>query len=661
MKRDHFPVKVASAIVLLGFALVSTEAQTTNRRTTNPPSQPLPPPARPLPPPERPSYTPPPERPSYTPPAPAQRPYTPPPAAAPRPYSPPPPSSGGSTGPSSPPTAPRTYAPYGSATSSPSGSGGTTYTPRVYTPGSLSGGSSSKAASSGSSDGVRNANGATTYTPHPPVGSSYSSATPTAGGGATYTPRSGAASYAAGGLRAVYSVPASSFAGSSASGTSSLTAAGSQSVLRQVNVSRSSLTGVNSKPIPTGQVAVHPDGKLTVSTDDGKKFDLRPNGTLAEFNKPGLSAGFRSSGRLASLHTSTVDIHRGPHGERTIVAARPGHSVLVSTGPHAGYLQRTVVHNSRNYIQRTYVVAGLRVSRVYTTYSYRGLVLDHFVPGLYYAPAFYGWAYYPWDAPAYYAWGWAGQPWYAYYGGYFSPWTAYLSGASWLADYYLGQTLAAGYQQQDASNQPIDSAAPPIGGDDAYAPADTPITPEIKQAIAEEVQQQLAYENAASTQPDQAPALSDLPQVLTPNHVFVVSQPLNVSTSDSQSCGLSAGNVLRVVAAPADGSPAANLTVVTSRRGDCPSGVQVTVPIEDLQEMQNNFRAQLDSGLKMLHAQQGQGGLPGAPNSAIAPPPRPTDELPADDENVQALLSAQQQQANQAEADVNQVAFSSQQ
>jgi hypothetical protein len=101
------------------------------------------------------------------------------------------------------------------------------------------------------------------------------------------------------------------------------------------------------------------------------------------------------------------------------------------------------------------------------------------------------------------------------------------------------------------------------------------------------------------------------------------------------------------------------LTVASSRRADCPAGVVVNLSLEDLQEMQNNFRAQLDSGLQTLHAQQGKGGLPAAPYAAIAPPPRPVDEPPADTENVQALLDAQQQQANQTETSVTQAAFAS--
>jgi hypothetical protein len=97
--------------------------------------------------------------------------------------------------------------------------------------------------------------------------------------------------------------------------------------------------------------------------------------------------------------------------------------------------------------------------------------------------------------------------------------------------------------------------------------------------------------------------------------------------------------------------------VLSSRKGDCVFGLTVSLPLESLQEMQNNFRAQLDSGLQALRDQQGKGGLPAAPMAAITPPPVPADEPPADTENVQSLLDSQQQQADQAETSITQTAF----
>jgi hypothetical protein len=462
-------------------------------------------------------------------------------------------------------------------------------------------------------------------------------------------------------------VPASSTTGKPGAGNSTLGPVGSQSVLHQVNTARTGMTGINKWSIPPGQVAVHSDKSLTVTATNGRQFNLRSNGTLASFSAHGQSASFRANGSLASLHTPTMDIAHGPHGQRTVISERPDHSRLVSTGAHSGYLERPVTFNGHSYMQRTYAHEGHSFTHAYSGYHYHGRTFYNYVPGYYYDPLFYGWAYYPWDTMAAYAWGWMGAAWFGCDSGYFDPSSAYQSGAYWLTDYYLGQTLAddfnAGAQASCAASGGDAGSGSAVAGDDtqagdeAYAPADTPITPEIKQMIADEVQQQLAYENAAAAKPDEAPALDGLPQVLTANHLFVASQALSVTTVDGQQCTLSAGDTIKLVATPPDDATAANLIVVSSRKADCPAGVTVSVPLESLQEMQNNFRAQLDSGLQTLRAQQGKGGLPGAPYSAIAPPPRPSDEPPADNENVQSLLDAQQQQANQTETSVTQSAF----
>jgi len=554
--------------------------------------------------------------------------------------------------------------PSGSTSSPQSSPGGTTYTPHVYTPGS-SATTHPSGNTSVSGEGVRISNGVTTYTPHASTGTSNTPAGSPATHANTYTPRDFSPTSASGGAtHAVYSVPAASTAGTPGAGSSTLGAPGSQSVLHQVNTARAGLTGINKRSIPPGQVAVNADKSLTVTASNGRSYNLRPNGTLASYSAHGQTASFRSDGRLASLHTPTMDIARGPRGQRTVISQRPDHSRLVSTGAHRGYLERTVSYHGHDYLRRTYVSGGHSSTRAYSGYRYRGRIFYNYLPAYYYDPLFYGWAYYPWDRMAAYRWGWMGAAWFGCDSGYFDPADAYQSGAYWLTDYYLGETLEADF---DAGAQ----AGCAAGGGDAaagydsqedeetYAPADTPITPEIKQMIAEEVQRQLAYENAAAAKPDEAAEIDGLPQVLTAGHLFVASQALNVTTADGQQCALSAGDTIRLIATPPDDAVAADLIVVSSRKGDCPAGVLVSVPLESLQEMQNNFRAQLDSGLQALHAQQGQNGLPGAPYSAIAPPPRPSDEPPADNENVQSLLDAQQQQATQEETGVTQSAFAS--
>jgi hypothetical protein len=462
-------------------------------------------------------------------------------------------------------------------------------------------------------------------------------------------------------------LPAPATGGKFGTGGSTLSHDGSQSVLHQVNTARGGLGGVNHRPIPPGQVNVHSDKSLTVTTANGRNFNLRPNGTLASYSGHGRSANFRGDGRLASVHTPNLDIAHGPRGQRSIVGERPDHSKLVSTGAHRGYLEHSVNYHGHDYTHRTYVNGDHRFTRDYSRYNYHGREFSNYVPHATYAPGFYGWAYYPWDSPAAYMWGWASSAWFACNAGFFDPSGAYQSGANWLTDYYLGQTLADSF---DAGVQAGSGSCPASGaddnaaggdaqpaGDETSAPADTPISPEIKQMIADEVKQQLAFENAAAAKPDQAPALDGLPQVLVPNHLFVVDQVQNVSTAAGEQCALSVGDVIKLLDAPPDGATTASLAVLSSHKGDCPAGVTVSVSLEALQEMQNNFRAQLDSGLQALREQQGKGGLPAAPMSAITPPPVPADEPPADTENVQTLLDSQQQQADQAETSITQTAF----
>ena len=141
--------------------------------------------------------------------------------------------------------------------------------------------------------------------------------------------------------------------------------------------------------------------------------------------------------------------------------------------------------------------------------------------------------------------------------------------------------------------------------------------------------------------------------------MFVVSSDLDVTTPDQQVCSVSPGDVLRLEIPPADDAVLADLRVASSKRADCPAGTLISVSLQDLQEMQNTFRAGIDSGLGALRSNQGQGGLPSAPTDAVAPPPRPAMAgLPAKPhEDVAALLEAQHREAAKTEQGVLQASL----
>jgi hypothetical protein len=596
----------------------------------------------------------------------------------------------GGTAPTPPPKPVTTYTPRsatsagtpgGSQPSSPSGAknGAVTYTPRA--------GSSLTPPSASDKPAVRTDNGVTTYTPRSspqaPVGrpasaspasaaTTYSvspSVTPptpdkptvrTDNGVTTYTPRSSPAAPIGRPVSALPASPATSYSVRPPA-TPPVARIAEPRTIQQINTARATMHGVNQRPLPLGVITNHSDGGLTVKAAGGKEYAVRANGTIRGYSNGTQTVNFRSNGKVAAIHRPEIDIRRGAAGQRTVVSRRADKSVLVSSAPHHGYLERTVTSGNRAIIQRSYFASGRAFTRAYLGYSYAGLMLPHYVPGSYYPAEFYGWAYYGWAAPVAYAWGWTGEPWYGFYDGYLTPYTAYPSGFAWLTDFVLAQTLADAYADRMQQVQNPDDASAnsdAVGADDTlYAPADSPITPELKDQIAGEVQHQLAYESAVVSGAAQ-PSVGEFPASLkSSNRVFVVASILDVATPDQQACALTPGDVLRLEATPPEASATADLRVASSHRQDCPSGIVVTISLLDLQEMQNSLRTQLDAGLQALHTGQGHGGLPPAPVSSMGPTQAGSLGAPEPDPNVAALLDTQQQEAARTEMAAMQEVF----
>jgi hypothetical protein len=343
-----------------------------------------------------------------------------------------------------------------------------------------------------------------------------------------------------------------------------------------------------------------------------------------------------------------MDIHHGPGGSRTIVRENPGHVVVVSNRYGHGYVGRPYTYRNVEFVHRTYYVNGMVYSRFYRPFVWGGLSLDVYAPGVYFAPAYYGWAYHLWAAPvAYGGWGWAGRPWFGYYGGWFAPYPRYAGPAFWLTDYLVSQTLMAAYQERAA-----ELAATQV----SYT---QPLSPAVKDLVAAEVQRQLALENAeaaagaAQTPPD--PGSSGVARMLSDGqpHVFVVSNALDVPSSNGE-CPVTEGDVLQLLKPIQPGAPAADLSVLATKGQDCAKGSVVQVQVADLQDMQNHMRETLDQGLAQLQQQQGQGGIPAAPPAATVAPQQTAYAAiaPPPDPNVSTTLSQQTREADQAEQEV---------
>jgi hypothetical protein len=247
--------------------------------------------------------------------------------------------------------------------------------------------------------------------------------------------------------------------------------------------------------------------------------------------------------------------------------------------------------------------------------------------------------YNPWARPVYYSWGWGARPWFGFYGGWFTPYPYYASPSLWLTDYLIARTLEDAYQAR------VDAAA----ALQAQNYSATPLTPDVKQAIADEVHRQLDQERAE--QQNQNSAQTGAPPLFSNNgsHVFVVANALTVNSAGGD-CAVTEGDVLQMNGAPPPNSTYADVVVLASKGQDCRKGSVVSVALNDLQEMQNQMRATIDQGLGDLQSKQGQGGLPTLPAGAAAPPSNAIQVQP--DANVATELTQVANEADRAEQDV---------
>ena len=378
-----------------------------------------------------------------------------------------------------------------------------------------------------------------------------------------------------------------------------------------------------------------PVGVHETHTPAGNTVTTRPNGHPRDVYNAGRG----------------VQVHHDLNGNRIVSVDRLDHSHVVADRWGHGYVERGYAYHGHDYARRSYYYHGRYYDRYYRNYYYRGYPVAVYAPVYYYPPAFYGWVYNPWPAPVVYGWGWAGSPWYGYYGAYFTPYPVYPSAAFWLTDYMISTSLAAAYQEQ------VDAQA----ASQALPAGQSYVTPEIKQMISDEVSRQIALENQEAQQnskgQDIDPESSGIARLLADNqtHVFIAGSDLDVVQTSGQECGISQGDVLEVTSAPPADAAAATATVLCSKGGaECPKSSQVSVPFSDLQDMQNHMRENIDQGLSDLQSKQGQGGLPTAPPSAKAAAVQSgfATTAPQPEVNVEAQLRQTSEEADVAEQEV---------
>jgi hypothetical protein len=342
-------------------------------------------------------------------------------------------------------------------------------------------------------------------------------------------------------------------------------------------------------------------------------------------------------------------VDRGLHGERRVEVVRPDGVRVIAAG------RQTFVERQfrPGYVSRTYIIDNRSEVRVYRSYTYNSVNYVTYMPTVYYQPAFYGWVGSPWGAPVVYGWGWEpAAPW--FYGGYFVPAPVYDSPALWVTDFLLALNLRVAYenQQQQYQDQQQQPAA-------AVQSTGVMLTPEVKMQIAEEVKQQIAVmaaEQAANAQPAAAPAAAAPQGNVEPpalkERVFVVSASLDVtSIDDGRPCTLTAGDVIeRTPRQPITKEGKVTIDVMNSKPGDCPAEFTTQLDLATLQEMQNQFREQIATGMNNLASNQGK-SLPASPSTRTIPA---VNGRAPEDNDARRMIAEVNKQADQTEGDIRQ-------
>jgi hypothetical protein len=368
-------------------------------------------------------------------------------------------------------------------------------------------------------------------------------------------------------------------------------------------------------------------------------------------------------------------IHNNLRGGRTVVGMHNGARV-VTVGHRGGYVQRAyVTRGGRAYYSRTYYYHGAYRVGVFRGYGWHGYNYYGYYHPYFFGAGFYGWAYNPWAAPIAWGWGWGGAPWYGAWSWYWHPYPVYAGPAFWLTDWLIAANLQAAYTAQAEAASDAGAAAADAGDSGQVASnngggggdsGQVALSPEVKQAIADEVKAQIQASqqdaqqagNSGGGQASAAPAASTdtPPPALDPAHrTFIVSSDLDV-VADGQECALSQGDVITRLTDTPDGDQKVNVSIASSKKNDCAAGKTVLVAVDDLQEMNNHFQEQIDNGMKEMASKAGTNGMPKAPDTAT----KPSDVPPPDpDKTAAKAIEDQDKSADQAETDAKQDATSS--
>ena len=309
--------------------------------------------------------------------------------------------------------------------------------------------------------------------------------------------------------------------------------------------------------------------------------------------------------------TSTTEVRTGKDGSRETRHANGSRSVRSKDGTRTHVSpkgHRTTVSkyqrggNGRYSRSRTTVINGrsVRVTNNYRTYHRGGRSYYSYSPFFHpylYSPLWSPFYYHPWSSPYYYGWGWYPH---SYYSWYYTPYPYYSSPFFWLTDYVIRDAIYSSYQRNEGSS--------------SESTQSQPSQEQQKQAISEEVKAQVAAQVEQAMKDLEAKKQPELEKVMNTNTVFVVNEEMAVTQTgengeEGESCSLDSGDLVKLAAVPTDSDVVATMKIVSSKSGGCDVKSTVSMSMENVQEMFNEFNERLEKGVVKMKEEKEAGKL----------------------------------------------------
>jgi hypothetical protein len=302
------------------------------------------------------------------------------------------------------------------------------------------------------------------------------------------------------------------------------------------------------------------------------------------------------------------------HGGQTNHGGQPNHGGgTVNHGGgqnHGGYAHsthgtyqgsRNVTINNRTYVSRTYVNnRGVRYNGYYAPRAWGGRPYYAFYGHWGYSAPFWGLYWNPWT-PFAWTWAWAVSPWYVnYWGWYYRPYVTYVYPYQYSTDYAYQDTLDSAYQAGVAAGQAMSNSSQ--GG--------APVSEQDHNQLAQQTSDMSKdMENGKDID---VQAIFNRPDYLS--YLFVMNDSRSfVPDNGSAACGLTGGDLFKIVEKPADTTVDTVKLMVTSVKpgaGSCPAGTQFSLSVSDLQEMLNSWAERVEKGNHDFEAKKVSGQAP---------------------------------------------------